>query len=115
MYNDPNFFYYNNPVNYGYDFLNYGNKAAKAGLFSRLKGIKWGDILNNTSRTLNVINQAIPVIYQVKPLFSNAKTMFKIANIIKSDDSKISGNNQVSSKTKVSSFSFIGSTSLIKI
>ena len=28
------------------------------------------------------VNQAIPVIYQVKPIIDNAKTMFKVASII---------------------------------
>ncbi len=47
-----------------------------------LKNIKWGSILDGTQKTLNVINQAIPVMYQIKPLANNAKTLFKIANII---------------------------------
>lgn len=51
-------------------------------ILSLLKNIKWGSILDGTSKTLGVINQAIPVIYQVKPIVNNAKTMFKIANII---------------------------------
>lgn len=55
-----------------------------AGLLSLLKNIKWGSILDGTSKTLNVINQAIPVVYQVKPIINNAKTMFKIANIMNS-------------------------------
>lgn len=84
MYNNPNFFYYDNPNSFAY--LNYGGLTKKSGLFSKLRGVKWGDFLNNTSKTLNVINQAIPIVYQVKPLITNAKTMFKIANIIKSDD-----------------------------
>ena len=51
-------------------------------ILSLLKNIKWGSILDGTSKTLNVINQAIPVVYQVKPIINNAKTMFKIANIM---------------------------------
>ena len=101
MYNDPNFFYYNNPANYGY--MNYGNTPGKVGLFSKLRGIKWGDFLNNTSKTLNVINQAIPIVYQVKPLITNAKTMFRIANIIKSDDKSsnvVSSYNQKKEESK---------------
>lgn len=50
--------------------------------FSILKNIKWGAILDGTQKTLNVINQAIPIVYQIKPLATNAKTLFKIANII---------------------------------
>ena len=53
-------------------------------LLSLLKNIKWSSILDGTSKTLNVINQAIPVVYQVKPIINNAKTMFKIANIMNS-------------------------------
>ena len=53
-------------------------------ILSLLKNIKWGTILDGTSKTLGVINQAIPVVYQVKPIINNAKTMFKIANIINS-------------------------------
>lgn len=51
-------------------------------ILSLLKNIKWGSILDGTSKTLNVINQAIPVIYQVKPIVNNAKTMLNIAKII---------------------------------
>lgn len=49
---------------------------------SLLKNIKWDSILDRTSKTLGVINQAIPVIYQVKPIINNAKTIFNIAKII---------------------------------
>ena len=51
-------------------------------ILSLLKNIKWSSLLEGTSKTLNVINQAIPVVYQVKPIINNAKTMFKVANII---------------------------------
>ena len=53
-------------------------------LLSLLKNIKWSSILDGTSKTLNVINQAIPVVYQVNPIINNANTMFKIANIMNS-------------------------------
>ena len=46
------------------------------------KNIKWGTILDGTQKTLGVINQAIPIVYQVKPIVNNAKTLFKVANII---------------------------------
>lgn len=41
-------------------------------------GINWGSLLSNAQKTLGVINQAIPVFYQVKPIWNNAKTMFKV-------------------------------------
>jgi hypothetical protein len=37
-----------------------------------------GQLLNNTQKTLGIINQAIPVFYQVKPIWNNAKTMFRV-------------------------------------
>ena len=41
--------------------------------------ITFSGILNGTSKTLGVINQAIPVFYQIKPIWNNAKTMIRIA------------------------------------
>ena len=61
------------------------------GLFSFLrnaKGINFSTILNGTQRTLNIINQAIPVIKQMSPVVRNAKTMFRVMNEFKKVDSK---------------------------
>lgn len=49
---------------------------------SLTKSINWAALLDGTQKTLGVINQAIPVYYQVKPIIGNAKTLFKIANVI---------------------------------
>ncbi len=76
MYNNP--FFYNN---------------ASSGLLSSLKNIGWGTILSNTQKTLGIINQAIPIIYQVKPLISNMGTAFKIASEINKPDEKDSREN----------------------
>ncbi len=46
----------------------------------------WGNFLSNTQKTLNVVNQAIPIFYQIKPIFNNAKTMFRIMGALKDDD-----------------------------
>lgn len=54
----------------------------KTGILEMLKGIKWGGILDGTQKTLGVINQAIPLVYQVKPMVSNMRSVFKIANMI---------------------------------
>lgn len=50
------------------------------------RGINWNGILNNTQRTLGIINQAIPIIYQVKPLLNNARTLFRVASALNSND-----------------------------
>ena len=59
---------------------------------SFLKNLKWAELLDNTGKTLGVINQAIPVVYQVKPIFTNAKTLLKIAGSL---------NNSNNTETKV--------------
>lgn len=65
----------------------YASMSARTGLLSALKNIKWGTVLSNTQKTLGVINQAIPIVYQIKPIWNNAKTVFKIVGAIKDGDS----------------------------
>lgn len=75
---------YNNPY-----VMNAGLKGAsslgKAGLFSSIRAMNWGNILGNTQKTLGIINQAIPIVYQVKPIMNNARTMFKVMGAVKGD------------------------------
>lgn len=75
-------------MNYYMPFMSYVPQTQSVGLFSRLfkNGINWGTILSNTQKTLNIINQAIPVIKQAGPIVNNAKTMFKIMNEFKKVD-----------------------------
>lgn len=54
------------------------NQGASKSLLGGISKINWGNLLNNTQKTLNVINQAIPVYYQMKPIYNNAKTMFRL-------------------------------------
>ena len=59
----------------------------KAGLFKRLFGnITFSSIINGTERAINLANQAIPLVKQVKPIIGNAKTMFKVMNEFKKND-----------------------------
>lgn len=53
-------------------------------LNSASKSISWSTLIDGTQKTLNVINQAIPLFYQIKPLFNNAKVLFKIASGVSS-------------------------------
>lgn len=50
------------------------------------RSINWNNILNNTQRTLGIINQAIPIVYQVRPLISNARTLFRVATALNDND-----------------------------
>ena len=76
------------------------------GLFSRLGGgfqaikkVNWGGLINNASKTLNVVNQAIPLVRQVGPMVNNVKSMLRVASIfkdetdIKPSKSKVKGSN----------------------
>lgn len=56
-------------------------------------GINWSSLLSNTQKTLGIINQAIPAFYQIKPIFSNMKTMFKVVNEINRDTSETTNTN----------------------
>lgn len=51
--------------------------ASKVGS-SLLSKINWASLLSNTQKTLNVVNQAIPLYYQVKPVFKNIKALGRI-------------------------------------
>jgi len=73
---------------------------SSGGILSFIKNLNIAGLLDGTQKTLSVVNQAIPIIYQVKPLMSNLGTIFKISNIINNSDS--TDNNDVSS-TKNSS------------
>ena len=51
-----------------------------------IRGINFGGVLNGTQKTLNIINQAIPLVKQVSPVVKNAKTMFRVMNEFKKTD-----------------------------
>lgn len=58
------------------NYYSIGNSFTKKSLFS---SVNWSSLLDGTQKTLSVINQAIPIFYQIKPVVNNARTMFKIA------------------------------------
>lgn len=58
----------------------------KIGLLSRLfgsTGTSISNFLTGTQKVLNIANQTIPLVKQVKPMIGNAKTMFKVMNEFK--------------------------------
>ena len=84
MYNNP--MYYNNFFPYQNPFPESSGLLKKGLGIAGLRKINWSSLLNNTQKTLNVINQAIPVYYQVKPIWGNAKTMFRMVNALKDEN-----------------------------
>ena len=68
-------------------YNNYYPYNYQANLFRHnFRKINLRNILDGTQKTLSIINQAIPVIYQIRPLINNAKTAFRVINAIKDDD-----------------------------
>ena len=65
----------------------------------RTKKINFSSLIDGTQKTLSIINQAIPIIYQLKPLYQNAKTALKVVNAIK-DDNKVNINNVTKEKVE---------------
>lgn len=70
------------------------------GIKGLLGKFSFSGFLNGASKTLNVVNQAIPVFYQVKPIFNNARTMFRIMGAVK-DDNKPSTNKNITNNTNI--------------
>lgn len=59
-----------------------------AGIKNLFKGFSFNNFLTSTGKTLNVINQAIPIFYQVKPIVNNARTMLKVVGAVRGSDKK---------------------------
>lgn len=70
--------------------------TASGGILSKIlgKSLNWSSILTNTQKTLGIVNQAIPMFKQVSPIVKNAKTMFKVMNEFKKEDTILSSNNE---------------------
>lgn len=71
-----------------------------AGITGATKTFSFSNLLNGASKTLGVINQAIPVVTQVKPIINNAKTMFRVAKAMSSSDSVKTNNDTTISKNE---------------
>lgn len=93
-------YYYTIPTNF---------VQPKIGLLGRLfgsTGVSIGNFLNGTQRVLNIANQTIPLVKQVRPMIGNAKTVFKVMNEFKRVNTPINTNsnsnyqNNISEETK---------------
>jgi hypothetical protein len=70
-------------------FSNAASTISKASKFS------FASILDNASRTVNTINQIIPLYQQVKPMISNAKTALNIFKNVNKIDNEPKINNNI--------------------
>lgn len=75
------------------------NAATQTSLLNATKNtsflgkINWSSLLSNTQKTLNVVNQVIPLYYQVKPVVSNIRTLGKIGKEFNKSNINNSNNN----------------------
>ena len=87
----------------------YNSYARPQGMFSGLKNLTKGvtltGFLDGAQKTLGVINQAIPIVHQVGPMITNAKTMFKIADVINTPDKTYNNSNVRDENIKSINFS----------
>lgn len=83
--------YYNpyfSGISYTPSLGNIASTSTSRGLLSSLfGGGKLSSFINGTQKTLNIINQAIPIVKQMSPVMKNAKTMFRVMNEFKKVDS----------------------------
>lgn len=83
----------------------YPNQFTNPSLISKLLNlkdtIKWSELLEGTKKTLDVVNQAIPIYYQVKPIISNAKTLFKVANVINNNTTEVIAENKEKDQSEI--------------
>jgi len=78
--------------------LGLGNARNFAGGVSR--GINWSSLLNNTSKTLSVVREAIPIVKEVGPMMNNMKSMLKVASVFKNEHKPNNNiNNNIKSTT----------------
>lgn len=72
--------------------------VSRGGLFGKLgsafgaiRSFNWGGLINNTSKTLGIINQTIPLVRQVGPMVGNMRSMLRLASVFKDEtDTKVS-------------------------
>ena len=83
---------------------NIGNTAIRnpgllSNLFSSIKSLNWGGLLTNTQKTLGIVNQAIPVYHQVRPLYDNVKTAARVFKSVSKSNKEESINNVTKEKS----------------
>ena len=67
------------------NFFNYGAANMLGKVINSIKSFNWSGLLNGASKTLNVVNQTIPLVRQAGPMFSNIKSMSKLAKAFKAE------------------------------
>lgn len=56
------------------------------------KSVNWGNLFNNASKALGVVNQTIPLVKGAGPMINNMKSMLKLASMFKDETDTKSDN-----------------------
>lgn len=80
------------------------NTIGTSRLLTKTSKFSLTGILDNASKTINTINQIVPLYQQVKPMFSNAKTALNIFKNVKNinntpSPSNVTQQNEVNTKS----------------
>lgn len=79
------------------------NTGGIRSLFHGVHNINWNSMLNNVSRTLGVVREAIPVVKEVGPMINNMRSMIKIASVFKDETDTKKVNNNINNTQKENS------------
>ena len=74
------------------------NTGGIRNIFRGVHNINWTGMLNNVSRTLGVVREAIPVVKEVRPMINNMRSMIKIASVFKDETDTKKTNKKVQSQ-----------------
>lgn len=55
------------------------------------RGINWTSLLNNTSKTIGVVKEAIPIVKEAGPMLRNMKSIIKVASVFKDETDTTGG------------------------
>ena len=86
-------------------YFAYPSLAPKTGIFKSLfKNFNFASILTGTQKTLNTVNQIIPIVKEARPMMENAKTMFHLmSEFNRNDETKKKESKKTTSEEIVSS------------
>ena len=62
-----------------------GRGANTGSIMQGIRSGGFGNLLNNASKALGVVKEAIPIVKEVGPMFGNMKSMLKLASVFKDE------------------------------
>lgn len=66
------------------NLLGLGNRS-QIGAFAGTRSFNFGNLLNNASKALGVVKEAIPIVKEVGPMMGNMRSMLKLASVFKDE------------------------------